>query len=107
MSAFFGVSNYVCFSLSAGITWRKAYIKVGLLLAMSRSLAGYYGGAYVELSVPTWLLSAATVAVGVACVYNPAVGAYIAKFIGSIRSSARAAAAALVPIFPHVVKAAA
>ena len=50
------------------------------------------------------LLAVATVAVGVACVYNPAVAAYIAKIIASIRSTARAAAAALVPIFPHIVK---
>jgi RHS repeat-associated protein len=107
VSAFLGVSNYVCFSFSAGVTWRKAYIKVGLLLAMSRGWSGFYGGAYVEISVPTWLLAVATVAVGVACVYNPAVGAYIAKFIGSVRSSARAAAAVLVPIFPYVIKAAA
>ncbi len=105
-SAFFGVSNYVCFSFSAGITWSKAYIKVGLLLAMSRGPVGFYGGAYVELSVPTWLLAVATVAVGVACIYNPAVGAYIAKFIGSIQSSARVAAATLVPIFPYIVRAA-
>ena len=107
VSAFFGISNYVCFSFSAGITWRKAYIKIGLLLAMSRGWSGFYGGAYVEISVPTWLLAVATVAVGVACVYNPAVAAYIAKIIASIRSTARAAAAALVPIFPHIVKAAA
>ena len=73
---------------------------------MSRGPVGFYGGAYVELSVPTWLLAVATVAVGVACIYNPAVGAYIAKFIGSIRSSARVAAAALVPIFPYIVRAA-
>ena len=46
------------------------------------------------------------VAVGVACIYNPAVGAYIAKFIGSIQSSARVAAATLVPIFPYIVRAA-
>ena len=107
VSAFFGISNYVCFSFSAGITWRKAYIKIGLLLAMSKGWSGFYGGAYVEISVPTWLLAVATVAVGVACVYNPAVAAYIAKIIASIRSTARAAAAALVPIFPHIVKAAA
>ena len=107
VSAFFGISNYVCFSFSAGITWQKAYIKIGLLLAMSRGWSGFYGGAYVEISVPTWLLAVATVAVGVACVYNPAVAAYIAKIIASIRSTARAAAAALVPIFPYIVKAAA
>lgn len=106
VSTFFGVNNYVCFSFSAGITWRKAYIKVGLLLAMSKRPAGFYGGAYVEISVPTWLLAVATVAVGVACVYNPAVGAYIAKFISSIQSSAKVAVATLVPVFPYIVRAA-
>lgn len=53
----------------------------------------------------TWLLAVATVAVGVACIYNPAVGAYIAKIISSIPSTAHAAAAALIPIFPHIIKA--
>ena len=48
----------------------------------------------------------ATVAVGVACIYNPAVGAYIAKFIGCIKSSIRVAAEVLVRIFPYIVKAA-
>ena len=37
----------------------------------------------------------------------PAVAAYIARIIASIRSSARTAAAALVPIFPYIIKAAA
>ena len=74
---------------------------------MSRGWSGFYGGAYVEISVPTWLLAVATVAVGVACIYNPAVAAYIAKIISSIRSTARAAAAALVPVFPYIIRAAA
>lgn len=51
VSAFFGISNYVCFSFSAEITWRKACIKIGLLLAMSSGWAGFYGGACVEISV--------------------------------------------------------
>ena len=106
VSASFGVNNYVCFGFSAGITWSKAYIKVGLLLAMSKGPTGFYGGASVEISVPTWLLAAATVAVGIACTYNPAVGSYIAKFISSIRSNTRRAAAVLVPILPLVVRAA-
>ena len=29
VSAFFGISNCLCFSFSAGITWSKAYIKIG------------------------------------------------------------------------------
>ena len=41
VSGFFGVSNIVCFSFSAGITWQKAYIKVGLLLAMSKRSCDY------------------------------------------------------------------
>lgn len=106
VSAFFGVRNNVCFGFSAGITWSKAYIKVGLLFAMPGGPAGIYGGVYVEVSVPTWLLAAATVAVGVASIYYPVVGVYVAKIIGSIRSSARVAAAALVPIFPYIVRAA-
>ena len=56
--------------------------------------------------MPTWLLAVATVAVGVASVYNPAVGAYIAKFICSIQSSAKVAAATLVYIIPQIVQAA-
>ena len=107
VSAFFGVNNYVCFSFSAGITWTKAYLKVGILVAMSKGWTGFYGGAYVEISVPTWLLAVATVAVGVACLYNPGVGAYIAKTLATIRSSIRVAAGALVPMLPYMIRAAA
>ena len=106
VSSFFGVNSAVCFGFSAGVTCARSYIKVGLLVAMSRAAAGFYGGAYVEISVPTWILAMATVAVGVACIYNPAVGAYIAKFIGCIKSSIRVAAEVLVRIFPYIVKAA-
>lgn len=58
VSAFFGVIEQVCFSFSAGISWTKAYLKVGLLLALSKGLTGLYLGEYVEISVPTWLLAA-------------------------------------------------
>ena len=51
-----------------------------------------------------WLFAVATVAVEVACIYNPAMGAYVARFIGSIRSSDRVVAV-LVPAFSHIVSA--
>ena len=45
----------------------------------------------------------ATVAVAVASIYNPAIAAYIAKLIATIRKSIRIAATTLVPIMPNIV----
>ncbi len=103
VSAFLGINNYACFSFSAGINWKKAYIKIGFLVALSKKASGGYVGAYIELSIATWLLAVVTTAVAVVSIYSPAIAAYIAKLIAGIRSTARAMIPVLVPAIPKIV----
>lgn len=103
LSAFLGINNYACFSFSAGINWKKAYIKIGFLVALSKKASGGYVGAYIELSIATWLLAVVTTAVAVVSIYSPAIAAYIAKLIAGIRSTARAMIPVLVPAIPKIV----
>ena len=104
VSAYLGITNSICFSFSAGITWSRAYLKIGLGAAIpSNKRSGLFAGVSIEVSVPTWLLAVATVAVAVAAVYNPTIAVYIAKILATIRKAIRAAASVLVPIVPKLV----
>ena len=103
VSAFLGINNCACFSFSAGINWKKAYIKIGFLVALSEKASGGYVGAYIELSIATWLLAVVTTAVAVVSIYSPAIAAYIAKLIAGIKSTARAMIPVLVPAIPKIV----
>jgi RHS repeat-associated protein len=102
ISAFLGINELTCFSISAGVTWEKAYIKFGLLLAYPKLNYGVYMGFYVELSIPTWLLAVVSVAVAIASAYSPTIGVHVVKMISSIRKKAKAAAALLTPILPEM-----
>ena len=104
VSAYLGITNSISFSFSAGITWSRAYLKIGLGAAIpSNKRSGLFAGVSIEVSVPTWLLALATVAVTVVSVYNPAIAVYIAKILATIRKAIKVAAAVLVPIVPKLV----
>ncbi len=103
VSSYFGISNNVSFAFTVGINWRKAYLKTGICIALSKDSSGKCIGAYIELSVPTWILAAITVAVAVVSIYAPAIGAYIAKLIATIRSSIRVATPIIVPLIPAMI----
>ena len=102
VSAALGINNFACFSFSAGVNWSKAYLKTGVLIAFSKSASGFYGGVYLELSISTWLLAAATVVAGIVCIYSPVFATYIGKIITTIRNSARVALPVIAPLLPKV-----
>lgn len=105
VSSFFGINEYICLSLSTGVSWKKAYIKTGLLLALSKRPSGAYVGMYVEISVPTWLLAAVATVTAIVSAYVPAIGLSVAKLLGAVRLNTTAAIALLAPILPGIITA--
>ena len=103
ISSFLGITNNTCFSFSTGISFSKAYIKFGLLIALSNIPSGAYVGAYIELSVPTWLLAVATVATAAISVYNPVLGGYVIKTLATIKTGIRVAAPIVAPLVPLII----
>lgn len=98
VSSYLGINNYACFGFSAGINWRKAYLKAGIFIALSKGPSGLCIGFCIQINIPTWLLAVATVAVAVVSVYAPAIATYIAKTLATIRSIIRVATPVLVPL---------
>ena len=97
VSAFAGITDKLSFAFSAGCTWTKMYLKMGLLFSPTNS--GLYFALTLELSVS--YITAAVIIAG--CAVVPYLGTFLAYVSSTIKASIATAAPILIPALPNLV----
>ncbi|MGM9680632.1 MAG: RHS repeat-associated core domain-containing protein, partial [Eubacteriales bacterium] len=97
ISAFWGITDKLCFAFSPGITWKETYMKLGLLYSPTSS------GLYYALTLKISVSHLTAAAIAVSCVAMPYLGTFVSSVLVAVKSSISSAATILVPMLPKLI----